>query len=140
MQDTFKNILKNGTILFVVGVVLAAVAPLISMTLGLAPEGADYSAAAAALGDSASPLWMGAFFGTFGAIDAAVRPVVERWFDKREENAAASALSKKLVGDVNLTMVNPPQPSLELVSTDNKFQQSLQAQRTSEASETLEVC
>ncbi|MBY0406799.1 MAG: hypothetical protein K2Q01_03845 [Rickettsiales bacterium] len=66
---------------------MSLVAPVIGAAVGLAPSVAE---AGVVLGHTANPLWMGAFFGAFGAIDAALRPSFERLFGggKAAETAA----------------------------------------------------
>lgn len=83
-----KPILKAGALLFVVGALLAVAAPAIAVGLGMAPT---YAAGAALLGHSASPLWMGCFFGAFGAIDAAVRPYADKLFGDAKPAATVAA-------------------------------------------------
>ncbi|NBO18521.1 MAG: hypothetical protein EBV03_04705 [Proteobacteria bacterium] len=103
-MGSMKNIVKAGATLFVVGALLAVAAPAIAVGLGMA---SNYAAGAVLLGHSASPLWMGAFFGAFGAIDAAVRPMMDKWFGGGE--AAAPAAQRDGVSPkktLHLTIVN----------------------------------
>lgn len=100
---SMKNILKAGATLFVVGALLAVAAPAIAVGLGMA---ADYAAGAALLGHSASPLWMGAFFGAFGAIDAAVRPMMDQWFGDNHAQAGAQECGVPPKKALHLTIVN----------------------------------
>ena len=67
-----KGVVKAGLVMFAVGAVLAVAAPAIGVAVGIAPT---YAAAAAALGHTASALWLGSFFGAFGALKATVDPL-----------------------------------------------------------------
>ena len=69
------KIIKAGMVMGVVGILLAASAPLIAGMLGEGILGAAGMAAAAhSFGTMA---WTGAFFGTFGALHAAITPVFD---------------------------------------------------------------
>lgn len=89
-----KDILKAGATLFVVGALLAVAAPLLGAAVGLAPS---VSAAATALGHTANPLWMGAFFGAFGAIDAGVRPLLSGLFGGQENAPQPAPKTRKVM-------------------------------------------
>jgi hypothetical protein len=82
------KVLKAGATLFVVGALLALAAPVLAYGIGMAPS---VGAAAAMLGSNASPMWMGVFFGAFGAIDAAVRPIIGQMMGEKPEAAAPAA-------------------------------------------------
>ena len=88
-----KNILKAGATLFVVGALLAVSAPAIAVGLGMA---SSYAGGAALLGHTSSALWMGSFFGAFGAINAAVEPMLGGLFGG-EAKAAETAAPKKTI-------------------------------------------
>jgi len=76
-----KNVAKAAIIMFAVGALLASVAPWIAIATGVAEAGATYATAAQALGNAANPLWTGAFFGAFGTLQAAIAPIVSKFFE-----------------------------------------------------------
>lgn len=86
MGSTLKNIVKNGLTMFAVGMLLAVAAPYVASMLGEQVIG--QAAMEHAL---ATPvMWTGAFFGTFGAIHAAVAPALEYVFGKEPPPASAA--------------------------------------------------
>jgi|GEM_PF-2839419 len=99
MGKFLRNVVKGGAIFCVVGALLGVAAPLLATALGPALIGEGVFAAA--MGTSA--LWTSAFFGAFGAIDAAVRPAVSALFGDKE---AGQALAKPTVRPHNVTINN----------------------------------
>jgi hypothetical protein len=82
------NIIKTAAVMFAVGVMLALAAPHVAVAVGLAETTAG---AASVIGASTvNPLWLGSFFGLFGAISTAATPVIGWSVDK-----ASNALSRK---------------------------------------------
>lgn len=89
-MGTFGKVLKAGAIMGVVGLLLAASAPLIAGVLGKSILGA--AGVAAAENTFATVAWSGAFFGAFGAINAMVAPMFDKLFGASEPaNAPAEA-------------------------------------------------
>ncbi len=98
MNPTLKNIIKTGLLFAAVGAMLALLAPAIGVGIGLE---ATYAEAAETLALTAKPLWMGAFFGTFGALNAAATPVFSRLFgDEAAQAPAAVVLIKEKTREV----------------------------------------
>lgn len=73
-----KNVIVTTAVMFAVGALLAVAAPLIAEATGVA---------VASLGHTADPLWLGSFFGTFGGLHAAIKPVFDRSFKMGEYEA-----------------------------------------------------
>ncbi len=86
MKKLLGNIIKNGAIMFAVGMLLGLAAPPLAQLLGASLIGDAAFAHAVAT----PVLWTGAFFGAFGAIHAAVQPLYEHFFDKKTSPAAES--------------------------------------------------
>lgn len=76
MGKTLKNIAITTALFFVVGALLAMAAPTLAGVVGVDPS---------SLGHTADPLWLGSFFGAFGALDAGLRPIFDKVF-RRNEN------------------------------------------------------
>lgn len=93
MNPILKNVLKNGAIMFAVGLLLAVAAPAIAELVGEAALGE----AAFAHATNTPLLWTGLFFGAFGAIHAAVAPALDWAFgqEKPKETAPAVAVEKE---------------------------------------------
>ena len=116
MGKFWGNVLKSTVILGMVGVLLALAAPLIPMAIpSLLPAiaaGAGYGTYAAALGLSANPVWLGAFFGAFGALDAAIRPGVDGFvknFKEGHQERDAGIKAEELARAVNMQQETTPQ-------------------------------
>jgi hypothetical protein len=92
MKKLLKNIVKGAVIMFAVGAALALAAPYLAAATGIAPSVAE---AVTTLGANANPLWLGSFFGAFGAISAAVTPVCNYIFDGKERREAAQAAKEE---------------------------------------------
>lgn len=88
LLDTAKNVAKAGMGMFAVGVALTFAAQLIAPALGLEIGGLTLSAI-----NHSNPLWIGAYFGAFGAINAAVAPVMDYLFGGAKGEAAAQSVS-----------------------------------------------
>lgn len=88
-KSALWKVAKAGIIMGTVGVLLAAVAPLIAMAVPgmLETSVTTYAEAAKALAPGISMTWTGLFFGAFGAIHAAVDPIESFLFKKTEETA-----------------------------------------------------
>lgn len=89
-MNAVGNILKAGAIMCTVGLLLALAAPVLADLIGAATLGAETYAAA----QSTPVLWTGAFFGTFGALHAAVSPVYNKIL------GAEPQLKPKIVGKI----------------------------------------
>lgn len=129
MNSVLKDVLKNGTIMFVVGAALALIAPALGNMVGL-PD--------VATSHSANPAWMGAFFGAFGALHAAVTPLFRAVFaDKKEEAAAASPEKEPAVHisisspEVNQTLQQEPEAG--------KFRDTLAAERAHASAQKIQI-
>jgi len=90
-KDHAKRILKGAVGFFVVGAVLTLAAQLIAPAMGLELGPLTLSKAG-----PTNPLWTGAYFGAFGALNNAVVPLVDKLFGetpvpviKAEENHGA---------------------------------------------------
>lgn len=79
MKKALWEIFKTTVIMFTVGALLGAAAPHLATLIDM---GADKVAEIAAHN---TPLWMGMFFGAFGAINAAVTPLENYCFGKVEK-------------------------------------------------------
>ena len=95
----FKKILKSTLILGAVGVVLGFALPYIATALGLSLTGIGITTAAGATAVSYSPLWLGAYFGAFGAVNAILDPVVNAIFSlfdgKHRDKTPTEHITKK---------------------------------------------
>lgn len=118
-----KKILKNGALFFAVGVALALAAPPVATFLGAGILGE----AALAHAVATPVLWTGAFFGMFGAIDTALRPMFDRLFGDKDAPAADTAKKAEApqgARQVNITIVSPAQ-SIET----HKYRTTIKAER-----------
>lgn len=108
MGNVIKNVVKSGLVMFAVGAALSVVAPLIALAVGIVPAGAGYAGAVAALGHTADVLWLGSFFGAFGAIHAAVEPLLTAVFSKNKSQDSLPSLSSDApdVACVNIALQN----------------------------------
>lgn len=131
MKSIFRDVLKAGALFFAVGVALALVAPPLATLLGPSIIGE----AAVAHAVSTPVIWTGAFFGAFGAIDAALRPLANKLFaDKPAEQSGKKADSEE-AKQVNITIVQSPQqfqeqafaPEQVLVAANHR--ESIEAER-----------
>jgi hypothetical protein len=117
MMEALKNIGKGAIVLGIVGVLLALAAEPIASVIGVKLLGEAGMAAAAQV--ALAPLWTGAFFGAFGALHAAVAPVMDWVFgDKKEVVAAAPARGASCTGyghGVNITNLQM-QPELNIAA------------------------
>lgn len=95
LKSAMWKIAKAGIIMGTVGVLLAAVAPLLAMAIPgmLETTVTSYAEAAKALAPGISPAWTGLFFGAFGALHAAVDPV-ESWLFKKTGDAVEKTKEK----------------------------------------------
>lgn len=83
LGNVLRNVVKASATMFVVGLALGAAAPLLAGMLGEAAIGSAAYAAA----NATSALWTGAFFGAFGALNAAISPALEWAFGSEQEKA-----------------------------------------------------
>lgn len=79
MQKFLLNVVKSALVMFAVGAILAVAAPYVGAAAGIVPS---VAAATEILGTSANPLWLGSFFGMFGAASSALSPVINGTVDK----------------------------------------------------------
>lgn len=108
-METFKNIAKTAAIMFVVGALLAMIAPIITTALQFE---STVEAAIQTLGFNAKPLWLGSFFAAFGAIQASVTPAFN-WL---------SGDTKKAVNEVALTKTHGCQHGHGIASHNTQIQ------------------
>ena len=96
-METLKKIGKGAIIFGVVGVLLALASPAIASMVGVI-GGEDLGIAAMDIATkiSANALWEGAFFGAFGAIHAAVAPMMD-WMFGADTVAAPAVAPAKIV-------------------------------------------
>ncbi len=113
MGKFFKDFVKNTAVMFAVGAALGLVAPLLADLVGLAPG---------SVGHSADPLWMGAFFGAFGALHSVLMPIASRIFgeEKPMENMLSPSLQQERAREPEI-IVHPVR--------DPKFRETLLAER-----------
>ena len=98
----FKKILKNGALLFAVGVALALIAPPLAQVLGPGILGE----AAVATAVATPVLWTGAFFGVFGAINTALQPVFDKLFGEDKTSAVLESKPiEKPIKHVHITVI-----------------------------------
>jgi len=130
-MSTFWKIAKAGAVMFTVGILLAAAAPLIAGALGEGLLGT-----AAFTHAMATPvLWTGAFFGAFGAIHAAVAPLVDRLDGTAQRTEAAQA---KIDAHINAPSREPGLgPELEVVT--NYHRQNEEARRAAVAATSAQI-
>lgn len=127
MNSKIQDVVKAGVLFFAVGALLSLAAPYIALAVGLAPTAAG---AAALLGPTANPLWLGAFFSAFGAIDAAIRPL----FDRLSPPAsAAAAMPDTAQGPAQEVAVSMAQDKIQ--EMENRHRQQLQAERDARSEE-----
>ncbi len=136
-METFRKIVKNGVLLGAVGVLLAlAAGPLAALTSGIIGA----AGVAAAAHSTETVLWTGVFFGGFGALHAAVAPVVD-WVFGADKSAAPVAAPTKVAAcehghSVNITNLQM-QPELNVaadVAVDaQSYVQKIEAQRAASA-------
>lgn len=123
MKSIFRDMLKAGALFFAVGIALALVAPPLATLLG--PSIIGEAALAHAV---ATPvIWTGAFFGAFGAIDAGLRPLVNKLFG--DQPAQELLKNKDESKQVNVTIVQTPQQSQEQVLVTANHRQNIEAER-----------
>lgn len=120
----FKKIFKAGALFFAVGVALALIAPPLATLLGPALLGE----AAVAHAVATPVLWTGAFFGAFGAIDTALRPLFDTMFGDDKPQATMQAAPKvdgpSVTKQVHITIVKE--------ACTDKHREALAAQRQAE--------
>lgn len=110
------DVAKRATLFAVVGATLALVAPLVAMAIGL--DGVNsYAAASEVLKHTANPLWLGGFFGAFGAIDAVIAPVIDRIFGDKEPSK-----------DTSITVAKCHEPAHALTITNLQMQPSVEVE------------
>jgi hypothetical protein len=87
MFETLKKVAKGAIVFGIVGALLALSAPYIASALsGVVSEAVVTKATA--MGTAQGALWEGAFFGTFGALHAAVAPMLDAVFKESPSTAA----------------------------------------------------
>lgn len=90
------NVMKNGALLFVIGIAVAFAAPTIVGLIGAAAPGLVTSAVVDhAAGSIAGALWTGVLFGTFGALHVGLTPAWDKLFGKGEAAAQPAASDAK---------------------------------------------
>ena len=88
------NVIKNGALLFVIGIAVAITAPyVISAISAIAPSLITAAVTTHATGSAAAALWTGTIFGLFGAFHAALGPVWDKLFGKMETAESVKAES-----------------------------------------------
>lgn len=118
-----KNVAKAGLVMLAVGAALAIAAPAIGVAVGIAPS---YAAAAVVLGNTANPLWLGAFFGSFGALRAAIAPVADKIFAAPDPSAA----NKKTGSPATVVMQAQDQElAVSPLLDQKKFTQMIEAEK-----------
>ena len=105
-----KNVVKGAVAAFVVGAVLALLAPPIASMVGVS---------LAEIGISSNPLWLGAFFGAWGGLAAAAAPVMDYIFGdtKHEEEKVQHKPQAS-----TLTIELSPEQSQEISGALGNFQ------------------
>ncbi|MDX1974727.1 MAG: hypothetical protein SFT92_03530 [Rickettsiales bacterium] len=96
MREQFFNIAKSAAVLFCVGSLLALAAGPIAGLLGESVIGATGMGLAATM--SKSVLWTGIYFGTLGALRAAVEPIMDKLFCSNHAATTPSARSAPELG------------------------------------------
>src|SRR6185436_12992284 len=122
------NVVKNGLIMFAVGIALALAAPVLAQAVG----GASILGAAAFEHAVATPvLWTGLFFGAFGAIHAALTPACEFVFrgGKPKEAAAEKPSAPEPVKCQQVAVSLAAAPQIAQENNPAKFQDALKAER-----------
>ena len=89
--DTAKSMARGGVGFFLVGLALTLAAQVLSPMIGI-----DIAPLALSGTGPNNPLWTGAYFGGFGALSAAVTPLVDYLFgDKKQASPEKSQDTQK---------------------------------------------
>jgi hypothetical protein len=129
MKPLFKNILKSGLTLLIVGIALAAAAPLAASGLGaIGVLSSEFAAEIAAKASLSNVMYTGAFFGMFGAINAAVTPLVSRIFDGKKLPGSTIVAAQAAKGHAPDLSVTTPDHMAQVASSTH-FQDMLAAQQ-----------
>ncbi len=126
MQKILIDIVKTAAIMFSVGILLAVASPFIADAIG-----PDLLTQAVVDGvKDTSVLWQGAFFGTFGAINAALTPLIAPLFSSgSSSNEVAVAKEKSTSITINL---EPEQAKELTAAVSSVYRDRIKAeQRTS---------
>lgn len=142
MFESFKKIAKGAIVFGIVGALLALTAPYIASALsGVISAGA--AAKFTAMGTAQAALAEGAFFGTFGALHAAVAPMLDSIFKPAPEAPVLVKTQESQRGH-GVTITNlQMQPDIAVaadVDVGDKtklFTQMLDAQRAASAGQVL---
>ena len=140
-METLKNVGKGFMVLGIVGVLLALASPAIAtMVSPILSESMRTFATETATKLSANALWEGAFFGGFGALHAAVVPMMDWVFgDKKEAAAAAPVKVASCSGHghgVNITNLQmQPDVDVAVEAGTNHHTQMLDVQRAEKATQ-----
>jgi len=116
MNPIVKNIIRNTAIMALIGVTLAVMLPYMGPVLGVSST---------AIGISANPLYSGAFFGVFGALAEAFKPLGNWIFGGNAAQKEAASQDKQ----VNIIIGHSSQKTQEPEVEHPGFCQRLEAER-----------
>jgi hypothetical protein len=135
-MGNFWKIAKAGLVMFAVGVALATVAPTLFSTLSgmLGSEALGEVAAGAAAHSGASIIWTGAFFGTFGALHAAIAPI----FDKLDGTSRKAEIAQAKI-DAKLNELSREPAIAPEMEVENYFRQQEEARRAAPVASTMQI-
>jgi hypothetical protein len=124
MNSLMQKVIKSAAISFAVGALLALAVPPLATMVGIQ---------LASVGVMANPMWLGAFFGTWGAINAVVEPAMNHILGKHRsqppqaENLMPPAEARAPSKQVNIIVV-PQHASLQ-ESAQPAHRQRLETER-----------
>ncbi len=133
-METLKKVVKGGVVLGIVGVLLALAAPALATMIGEATLGPTVFAQAM----ETPVIWTGVFFGAFGAINAAVEPMMDWAFGADKHTIAAVAPVKVAVDEHSHSVAlqnTQLQPNIDISVDMNaaNYTQMVEAQRAANA-------
>jgi hypothetical protein len=115
-----KNVVKGAVAAFTVGALVALALPTIASVVGVS---------AAAVGASANPLWLGAFFGAWGGLAALVQPAADFIFGGGQ---LAQTPEKPTSKTSTLTIELSPEQSKKTSNSLGGFQNRVKAGRVAQ--------
>jgi len=131
-KPSTKNVLRAALTMFVVGVALAAVAMPIAYGLGaVGILEAAFAADVVAKTTFSSVAWTGVFFGMFGGIQAAVTPMIEKFFKPKPSTVALSYFTE--MGHAANIAPTLPSPSTAQNVSPTHFQDIVAASKVASA-------
>ena len=125
-MSPFMNMVKNGLLLFAVGIAVAFVAPVLANLIGPTLMGAGMAHAATS---TATALWTGLVFGSFGAIHTLFTPIADKIFGEDKETKPAHSSKEAAIGRAVIITNTQLQPNIDIEAKAKLYTQILDAQR-----------